>query len=869
MVAGPKAYSQLDPLPSGLSGTELLGVTQAGHTYRATAQQIADLASTDPGGGIDELRLTDLETARVLGRVFYPEGFNRTTGAVVALNSGLGAQVGGSVDCLASFNAARDAAAAVGGGIIECDVGIYGLSNDFTIGVSGVRLVGKFSVGMYWSTAGVGTVLKRIGATAGDAVVRVVTPTGATAAIVGNSVENLIIDGGGVATGCIHTRSVQHGLYRNLFLRGATSYLGWFDSGTYAGGGQVSCNQDNIIEDIVGTTNDAKAADGIIFDGISPFAPGQGNFSINNINRISIQHSDGVAFKLNNIDSNVFRNLSMPRTGSGTLTGFSTNPSSDSYFHKNNHGFVENDQVTPSGLSNTGGVTNGTKYYVIATGLDANKFAISATMGGPQITFSGGVDNAVTFTRAGRGIGMELNASMISGGGYARASLFEHVDAGPGGIVVRGTVPINNAVTHGTTAVESSNFTSAMVGQGISGPDIQAGTTISSVTPGVSAVLSLAATGSHTGLTLRVEAIAPSSKCFISSISWENIGSGPTYGLGFTDVVTIEPGARLWYTEDTGQAHFKSLELGPTGTGNDSYPTITPVSGAPEGNLIAPIGSLALRVDTDARGVLHVKGSGVGDTGWKSVHVENLATVSGNNGAITTTTTLIDASGGNRTWTLPSAVGAISGKIFRIKKVDSTKNTVTIARTSSQTIDDVDADFVLRDKNHVVVLQSDGANWTILHSNVKDGLADTQIVYVTGSDATATQTQIDITGLVVPLLAGLSYEYRAKLKVATSADTNGNQYGPAFTGTLGPGGAETFAKGMSSASGIVQGLIAGVGTLISNNYLTISSLEGLLVVEGFIAVATAGNFSLQHKHGTAGTSTVRVGSFLEMRRLNT
>ena len=75
-------------------------------------------------------------------------------------------------------------------------------------------------------------------------------------------------------------------------------------------------------------------------------------------------------------------------------------------------------------------------------------------------------------------------------------------------------------------------------------------------------------------------------------------------------------------------------------------------------------------------------------------------------------TVLVDASGGAKTITLPTAVG-IAGKIYSIKKTDSAENTVTIATTSSQTIDGATT-LLLRIQHETVVLQSNGANWEIL-----------------------------------------------------------------------------------------------------------------------------------------------------------
>lgn len=76
-------------------------------------------------------------------------------------------------------------------------------------------------------------------------------------------------------------------------------------------------------------------------------------------------------------------------------------------------------------------------------------------------------------------------------------------------------------------------------------------------------------------------------------------------------------------------------------------------------------------------------------------------------------TIFADASGGAFTITLPSAALVVPGKAFAIKKVDTTGNFVTIATTSSQTIDG-DLTALMFIPNEVLVVVSDGANWQIL-----------------------------------------------------------------------------------------------------------------------------------------------------------
>jgi len=75
-------------------------------------------------------------------------------------------------------------------------------------------------------------------------------------------------------------------------------------------------------------------------------------------------------------------------------------------------------------------------------------------------------------------------------------------------------------------------------------------------------------------------------------------------------------------------------------------------------------------------------------------------------------TILVNASGAARTITLPTAIGA-TGRIYVIKKTDSSANAVTVATTSSQTIDGTTTRS-LASQYSTITVQSDGANWVRL-----------------------------------------------------------------------------------------------------------------------------------------------------------
>jgi hypothetical protein len=71
-----------------------------------------------------------------------------------------------------------------------------------------------------------------------------------------------------------------------------------------------------------------------------------------------------------------------------------------------------------------------------------------------------------------------------------------------------------------------------------------------------------------------------------------------------------------------------------------------------------------------------------------------------------------DATSAAFTVTLPTAVG-ITGRIYTVKKIDSSANAVTVGTTSGQTIDGA-ATYVLSTRWQFVAVVSNGANWIIV-----------------------------------------------------------------------------------------------------------------------------------------------------------
>lgn len=103
------------------------------------------------------------------------------------------------------------------------------------------------------------------------------------------------------------------------------------------------------------------------------------------------------------------------------------------------------------------------------------------------------------------------------------------------------------------------------------------------------------------------------------------------------------------------------------------------------------------------------------------------------------------ASGGSWTLTLPAAASN-SGKMYYIKKTDSSANTVTVDGNSSETIDGAST-FVLRLQNECIQITSDGTNWIIVGSHGQK----VYLLYTNngGTALTAGTTNTDFSTVVV------------------------------------------------------------------------------------------------------------------------
>jgi hypothetical protein len=105
-------------------------------------------------------------------------------------------------------------------------------------------------------------------------------------------------------------------------------------------------------------------------------------------------------------------------------------------------------------------------------------------------------------------------------------------------------------------------------------------------------------------------------------------------------------------------------------------------------------------------------------TDWVSGHLVDTVASKTANYTATSTDNFIkcDASGGTFTITLPAAASN-TGRIYKIKKTDTSYNAVTVDGNASETIDGV-TDTTINTKNECLTIISDGSNWQILERTI-------------------------------------------------------------------------------------------------------------------------------------------------------
>jgi hypothetical protein len=224
------------------------------------------------------------------------------------------------------------------------------------------------------------------------------------------------------------------------------------------------------------------------------------------------------------------------------------------------------------------------------------------------------------------------------------------------------------------------------------------------------------------------------------------------------------------------------------------------------------------------------------------------------------------------TATYPSTAGT-SGKILvsdGTNIVSSTPTFPNASATSGKMIKSDGTNWVASTETYAApstsgnVMQSDGTNWT---SVTNTGGWD--VYKVTTTDATTTGTTLtNVTGLVTSTLSlSTTYEFEAVLMCTTSAVTTGTKYG------VNVSVAPTLI--LANYEGALTSTTGAVTTTNANNlacataFLTTSAQSGIIIIKGMFTTAGTGSpvFSIQHLKVTSGTSTVKVGSTLRVKKV--
>lgn len=135
---------------------------------------------------------------------------------------------------------------------------------------------------------------------------------------------------------------------------------------------------------------------------------------------------------------------------------------------------------------------------------------------------------------------------------------------------------------------------------------------------------------------------------------------------------------------------------------------------------------------------------------------------------------------------------------------------------------------------------------------------------VTSADFTTTgQALVDITGLTFATVANAVYMFSASLSTA-SGDVNGIEVGVQHSGA--GASIEAIATGSTTAAAGTTARISALNTA-SPAFNTVNG-NGGVYIEGILTVgATPGNLTIQLLKVTSGTATVRINSFLDVKRI--
>lgn len=159
------------------------------------------------------------------------------------------------------------------------------------------------------------------------------------------------------------------------------------------------------------------------------------------------------------------------------------------------------------------------------------------------------------------------------------------------------------------------------------------------------------------------------------------------------------------------------------------------------------------------------------------------------------------------------------------------------------------------------------ADWNAVSGDAQ--ILNKPITYgrVTGSNVTTTNTTLtDITGMLVALAANTVYEFEAIISALNDNDTNGVAYGLHFSAA--GASVEGQATGTYIATDLTRTERVSALDTTTGGWVGIANGTGGIIIKGIVTTsANAGDFSVQHRKVTSGTSTVYINSFLKVWKI--
>lgn len=209
---------------------------------------------------------------------------------------------------------------------------------------------------------------------------------------------------------------------------------------------------------------------------------------------------------------------------------------------------------------------------------------------------------------------------------------------------------------------------------------------------------------------------------------------------------------------------------------------------------------------------------------------------------------LVDASSGAVTVTLFKAVGW-GGKIFCIKKTDSSNNAVTIIPVSGETIDGASTKILLR-QNDVLEIVSDGENYEIITEPQGNTFAR---AVKKVDESVQNSTMQDDDDLFVPLQANKAYGFLMVLYIESPISPDFKYQFPLdnFTGRMSSAG---FQSDAPTPTQVIQ----------SPTTILTDGQPQMLFFLGHVETTKIGTLQLQwaQQNTTAVDTIVRAGSYL-------